>query len=61
MPGVSAIAEAILEFPQFLRHFQKCLISANACDIYMTTIVFALESIFLEPEPSLSFGFKAQT
>ena len=33
MPGVSANAYAIVEFPQLLRHFRKCLISAIPCDI----------------------------
>jgi hypothetical protein len=35
MPGVSANAEAIPEFPQPPRHIRKCLISSNACDIYI--------------------------
>ncbi len=34
MPGFSANAQAIGEIPQLPRHFQKCLISENACDNY---------------------------
>jgi hypothetical protein len=33
MPGFSANGQAILEIPQLPRHFWKCPISANACDI----------------------------